>query len=367
MPDCATVMIVDDDDLICMLLENALSDGYRVVTVGSGAECLAACARQRPDIILLDVEMPEMDGYETCRRIKDDNDHAAPVIFISSHDRLEDRLRGYDAGGDDYLLKPVDPEELVTKVGLRLKAVADQAQLKQMVDYASSTAMTALSSMGEMGVLLQALQRFNGCAGLDELAEAVVQALAEYSLHGVVRLRAPHATTIRSTHGEASPIELSIIDQVASMGRIVEYRSRLSVSYDHVALVVNNMPPTDDDRRGRLRDHLAVLAEGAELRTLAIHRDAVIERVVLQAGRTLDRIDESQREVQVASSLALHDMSTQLERAYVSAALSESQENYMAGIVGAGLERVRQALLAETDVQRQLTAVIDELKTVTAR
>jgi len=367
MTDPATVMIVDDDEPMRMMLENMLNDSYRVVCVADGAACLAAYAVQRPDIILLDVDMPDMDGYETCKHINAAAGIAPPVVFVSGRDSLQDRLHGYDAGGVDYIFKPPEPEELLIKIAMRLKAAVEQAQLKQMADYASSTAMTALSSMGEMGVLLQALQRFNDCSNLEELATAVMKALSDYGLNGLVRLRTPLGVVMFSTSGVVSPIELSIIEQVAAMGRIVEYRSRISVSYERVALLVSNTPEDDDDRRGRLRDHLAVLAEGAEVRAQAIHRDNVIERVVVQASRALARIDESQREVRVATSLALQDMNDQLERAYVSVALSERQEDHMAGIVGRGIENVRQAFLPETDVQQQLTAVINDLKGVTRR
>jgi DNA-binding response OmpR family regulator len=363
MSDIPRVMIVDDDEMMRLLFDNALNGAYRILAAESGEACLAACTQQRPDLILLDVEMPGLDGYETCRRIRALDD-PPPVVFISSRDRLQDRLNGYDAGGEDYILKPVEPEELLTKVALRLKAAEAHAQVKEMAAYASSTAMTAMSSMGEMGVLLQALQRFNNCSSLEELAKATLQALAEYSLDGMVRLRTPAGVVMASTHGDVSPIEMSIIDQVAAMGRILEYRSRMSVSYEHVTLLVRNTPAEDDERRGRLRDHLAVLAEGAEVRTMAIHRDHVIERAVLNGSRTLASIDESQRAVRVAMSLALQDMSDQLERAYVSAALSDRQENQMAGIVASGIERVKGVFLPETDLQQQLTAVINDLRTV---
>lgn len=365
MSDRATVMIVDDDEIMRLLLEKTLRESYHVVSVASGEACLAACAEQRPDIILLDVEMPDLDGYETCRRIGAADSATPPVVFISCRDRLQDRLQGYDAGGEDYILKPVEPEELLTKVALRLKAVEDRAQLKQLADYAGSTAMTAISSMGEMGVLLQALQRFNGCSTLEDLAHAVLQALVDYDLKGMVRLRTPQGVVMQGTQGAVSPIEMSIVEQVAAMGRITEFHSRMSVSYEHVALLVSNTPLNNEGRRGRLRDHLAVLAEGAEVRTMAIHRDQVIERVALQGSRALDRIDEGQRQAGIVATLALQDMSDQLDRAYISAALSENQENFISGIIRDGIEKIRQAILPETDLQQQLTSVITELKTVT--
>ena len=364
MNDTSTIMIVDDDAIMRLQLENALSDTYHVISLASGMACLAALVKQQPDLIFLDVEMPGMDGYETCRRIKELEGGAVPVVFITSHDQLQDRLNGYDAGGDDYILKPVEPDELLAKTQLRLRSAKAQVELKKMADYAQTTAMTAMSSMGEMGVLLQALQRFNDCSKVDDLALALLRALGEYALDGMVRVRTAQGVVMLTTHGEVSPIEISIIEQVATMGRIVEFSSRLSVSYDHVTLLVRNAPLKQDDRRGRLRDHLAVLAEGAEVRTMALLRDQVIKNAITQGSRTLDRVDESQREVRFATSLALQNMTDQLEKAYIKVALSESQEIFMANIVSNGIDSVRAAFLPETDVQLQLTNVINELKTV---
>ncbi len=361
MSDRATVMVVEDDEIMRTLLESALGDLYDVISVGSGEACLERFAKERPRIILLDIEMPGIDGYETCRQIKDHEGVTPPVVFISSRDRLEDRLKGYDAGGEDYILKPVAFDELLTKVALRLKAAADHAQLKQMADYASQTAMTAMSSMGEMGVLLQTLQRFNRCVDLDELAASVVQALAEYSLNGMVRLRTTQELIMRSNQGAVSPIEESIIEQVAAMGRIVEYRSRMSVSYEHVVLLVTNAPQDDEDRRGRLRDHLAVLAEGAQVSMLAIHRGIVIKRVLQQTNQALICIQDSERDMHVGTSLALQDMTDKLEQAYTSVGLSEKQEDFLAGIVSGGIEHVRREMDIAAEVLPLLTAAIEEL------
>lgn len=365
MPDLATVMIVDDDIIMRMMLEESLGNHYSVVAVSNGEECIAACAAQHPDIVLLDVEMPGINGYETCRRLKASDKPNMLVVFISSHDRLEDRLQGYDAGGEDYILKPIEPAELLTKITLLLKARKKQGELKQAAEYASHTAMTAMSSLGEAGVLLRSLQHFNTCKSLDDLAKAVTTAMSDFSLNGVVRLRARQEVIMRSTHGSVSPIEESIIEQVGEMGRIVEYRSRICVSYERAVLLVTNSPVDDDELRGRLRDNLAILAEGANVSTLAIGRSIGIERALQQTNQALIYIQDSEREMQTGTTLALQDMTDQLERAYMSTALTEAQERYLAQIVSSGIENLRKVMLAGEDVLPLLKAVTDELKTET--
>ncbi|NMF91592.1 EAL domain-containing protein [Aromatoleum petrolei] len=113
-----TLLVVDGDEIARAQLSSALGDHYRVRTAASGEEALVQVAQERPDLVLLDVRFPGgMDGYETCRRLTSTvGTTPVPVIFLSTCGAIEERLKGYDAGADDYLVKPVDPRELRAKL-----------------------------------------------------------------------------------------------------------------------------------------------------------------------------------------------------------------------------------------------------------
>ena len=119
-----------------------------MISVETGEDALMASKAWKPDLIIVDVEMPGVGGYQTCRRFKlMDETAGTPVIFLSGHDQIEDRLKGYEAGGDDYLTKPFDPLELKAKVLHLLARSAQRGELKSMADFATSTAMTAATSV----------------------------------------------------------------------------------------------------------------------------------------------------------------------------------------------------------------------------
>lgn len=130
----ARVLIVDDIPTNVKLLEARLSAEYfDVVTANSGAEALLACENHDIDIILLDVMMPDMDGFETCRRLKENiNTHHIPVVMITALDQPSDRIRGLEAGADDFLNKPVDDMQLMARVKslVRLKALTDELRAR---------------------------------------------------------------------------------------------------------------------------------------------------------------------------------------------------------------------------------------------
>jgi CheY-like chemotaxis protein len=370
MSEKQTILVVDDDEFMRMMIAESVGENYRIIDVGSGAECLAAAAAERPDLVLLDVEMPGMDGYETCRQLKGDLElDSIPVIFISSHDQIEARLQGYEAGAEDYIVKPFAPPELLAKIAGLLHKVSERTQLKEMANYASRTAMTAMSSMSEVGSLLQSLQSFNTCSNYAALVEAVVNGLAPYGIAGAAQLRTPQGPLTRTSHGEASPMETSVISHMAGMERIVQYRNRLSITYDHVSLLVSNMPTDDPERCGRLRDHLAVLVESAEVRAAALIADArsrqrgeLIAGAVERITRALAEIDQEQRHSHASTGVAVQDMTTKLERAYVQLALTEKQEEFLAAITSEAITRVLDSQLAETGQQDKMTAVVRELQ-----
>ena len=111
MEENKTVMVVDDTETNIDILVDLLADDYEIMVAMDGKECLEAVQMQTPDIFLLDVMMPGMDGYELCRKLKSyKRTRDVPVIFVTAKGEIDDKLDGYDAGGVDYITKPIDPE-----------------------------------------------------------------------------------------------------------------------------------------------------------------------------------------------------------------------------------------------------------------
>ena len=130
----ARVLVVDDILANVKLLEARLSAEYfDVVTAHSGLEALSICERGQCDIVLLDVMMPGMDGFETCRHLKaNPATHHVPVIMVTALDQTADRVKGLEAGADDFLTKPVNDLALITRVRslVRLKMVQDELRMR---------------------------------------------------------------------------------------------------------------------------------------------------------------------------------------------------------------------------------------------
>ena len=152
----ARILVVDDIESNVRLLEAKLTaEYYEVLTANDGPTALAMAASERPDIVLLDVMMPGMDGFDVCRRLKDDPlTRHVPVVLVTALDGRADRVAGLEAGADDFLTKPIDDVMLFARVRslTRLKAVIDELRDRE-------------ASGRRMGVIAGAASRLGGSGG----------------------------------------------------------------------------------------------------------------------------------------------------------------------------------------------------------
>ncbi len=153
------ILIVDDDPVILQIISDilALSDDYEVMTAISGEEALEKLDFFSPDLLLLDIQLPNMDGYAVCRKIREDSRlRFAKIIMLSGQAQIRERLLGYDAGADDYMAKPFNPEELLAKVRIFM-----QLKKREEVDMIKTNILTLVTH--ETGTPL------NGIIGCAEL------------------------------------------------------------------------------------------------------------------------------------------------------------------------------------------------------
>ena len=134
----ANILVVDDDKKLTLLVRGFLEkEKYQVAEAYSGRMALDAIKEAKPDLIILDIMMPEMDGIEACKRIKADKDtKMIPVIMLTSMSNVKDKVQGLNAGANDYITKPFNPEELIARVKaqLRIKFLENELLKKEEVE-----------------------------------------------------------------------------------------------------------------------------------------------------------------------------------------------------------------------------------------
>ncbi len=126
----SSILVIDDDAKIVSLLRRALSyEGYSVRTALTATDGLSSARDEPPDLVVLDLMLPDLDGYEVCRRLRAAGE--TPILMLTARDEIEDRVRGLDEGADDYLVKPFALQELLARVRVLLRRVQSNAEPRQ--------------------------------------------------------------------------------------------------------------------------------------------------------------------------------------------------------------------------------------------
>ncbi len=269
----AKVLVVDDAPKNVKLLADLLSvKGYQAITAASGAEALARIDADRPDLVLLDVMMPGMSGYEVCQAIRADPAHCMlPVVLVTALDPAQERARGLDAGADDFLAKPVSQAELLARVKslLRIKSLYDEvnrqrdelARFNRELEQRVADGVEQLAKVGR-------LKRFFS----PQLAAAIVAGGADDPLKShrreitVVFLDLRGFTSFTET---ADPEEVMGVlgEYHAAMGRLIlEHEGTLErFTGDGIMVFFNDPVPIPDPAARAARMVLEMQAEVARL------------------------------------------------------------------------------------------------------
>lgn len=370
MNDMLRVFVVDNDPDVCASLAATLDGLCDFEIFPSAADCRTRVAACRPDLLIVEVTMCGPEGCAKCRQFTDDSDISdIPVIFVSAGSDPDTCLACYEAGGYDFIQKPIVAAELRNKLKVATRILGEKAALREQAGYAQQTAMSAMVSMGELGVVLQFLSKSFSCEQAEEVAAALVEAMGQYDLQAAVQVRLGDEVLSLSRNGRNLPLEASVLSHVREAGRIFQFRSRCVFNYGRVTLMVNNLPLEDAERCGRIRDNGALLAEGADARLKAIEADLLaqrrrdgIEAALPQLYSTLDGVQNNYRRNCFELTQVMIDFQESLSKAFIHLGLTESQEAQVGQMANDFMLRVVGTQDAALNIVGQLEQLADDLK-----
>lgn len=367
------IFIVDDEPANCRLLEQALSDSYQTSSFINGQACLSALTLEKPEAILLDVKLPDINGFNVCQSIRRVDDfEKVPVIFLSALDSIESKLEGYAAGGDDYLTKPLDIEEVKAKLKRNLDKYQDNLILQKSSALARQTAMTAMINGGEIGAVNKLFAQFSTCNDFEQLADATLETLSNFGLHAVLLFKTESDEVIHSNNGIPQPLEVELLRQAQGGKRIIELAQRNIYNFRNVSLLIRNMPTNDSDKYGRYRDHVSSIMGGVESRLenislLLAHqnfRKETLLNALFNTHQALDTIIELFKSHDQQTKDILDNFLSNMQLAFSYLNLSEEQEEYLLNIVNGAMDKLVSLYTSGIMIDREFDSVIQSLVAV---
>jgi putative two-component system response regulator len=295
----ATILIVDDLPGSARLLDRLLEgEGYRITMVHDGAQALAAVTAEHPDLILMDVMMPTLDGFETCRRLKNDPaTRLVPIVLITSLQDSRDRIKGLDAGADDFVIKPVNAPELKARLRslLRIKRYTDDLDSAESVIVSLALTIEARDACTDGHC--QRLAAYAAAVGQQlGLGEADVSALRKGGfLHDIGKIGIPDAILLKPT--ALTREEFAVMQQHTVIGDRLcgELRSlrmvRPIVRHHHERLDGSGYPD------GLAGDAIPLLAQ--IMSVVDVFDALTTERPYKRSRRVPDALEEIEREVRL--------------------------------------------------------------------
>jgi CheY-like chemotaxis protein len=371
MSNKGKIIIVDDEPFNCEIMQEILESDYDLKMVGSGQECLDMAPVWQPDMILLDISMPGMSGYEVCKQIKGNvKTKDIQITFVSALDTLADRLTGYEVGGDDYITKPFEPEELRKKVIVAFKNKAMQKQLEKDADKAMKAALSAITSTNEIGMILQFLSASFHCNDYESLAQLIVDTITAFGYGSTVQIRAEGREVNKSNEGAINPLEVAVINRISLEDDHLDIGPRSIMNFKHVSVLVKGMPTSDQEEYVRIKENIAVIAEGTEVRIGAIEaRNALLGRaglleVMCHAQQTLSELNDRQSVHKQKISTILQQLQNSIREQLLSANYDPAQIDLVMKQFDNANQEMASVYQDEGESQAHVSQVMEELQTV---
>ena len=362
------IAVVEDDRTTRLLLQSSLGSHYALHVVESAEELLALPDRGGAQLFLLDVGLPGMDGLELCRALKSDPATAqAPVMFLSGHDTSEEILAGYEAGGQDYIVKPFDVASLRHKIENLQRIQAQQEILAEQVRNADELTTQVLASLDEYAVLIKFLRTLNECETPDDLIQESLGALQGFNLEGAVQIRMQGSEKTCSAYGENWPLEVAVINHIRTLDRIFEHKHLAAFNFDNITMLVTNMPRHEFELCGRIRDHLAIAMESANAKIRAMQSfmenswmRGEIGQILQDIGRALQELAQKYQDARYQETIYTAHFIDEITSTFAEVGMSQQQEDVL-------LESVRSHIKTFVDLYDIAPHTQETLQVLTQR
>lgn len=361
------VMIVDGDEIHREMLENMLEDDVLVMSVCSADECLNALEYQKPDVIIIDPKSNHIDGFALIAHIRNNLDQQACSFIVLTEDHSFDaRIKAYEAGANDFLPKPFQPEELLVKVKLNLNSKKFYKKLKEDANEAMKVALSAMKQSSDLGLVLRFMEESILTQSHEALAKVIEDYMRQFGVDAAVLFVINNEATY--FYCDEDSAEAQLMAMCKDKGRIVDVGLVTVINGQNVSILVKEMPK-DEARYGEIKDVLGIMINLADVRTrsivtmMALHQE---QQFGVQASvlRGIERVHNMKAQLTKhtdAFSRLMVGFKDRIQESLMAVGASEHQEKMFLEMVDDSLEEMEAAYNGVIDLEADFKGLVDEL------
>ncbi len=369
-----SICYIDDNATNQTLIRKSLDGNYHINSITHPQEALSSLLKINPDLILLDVNMPEINGYTLCKSIRDEQAFKeTPIIFLTCRSELKDKLEGFASGGDAYITKPYQIDELKCIIETQTQHYERLKESKKNTENANNLVFSILKNNNEMGLITQYARNLSKALSPEALLKETISALNGFGLKSTLQIQIKSEDiTQRSDSTPPSPIELELLELSKNNGRITHIKNKYIFSGNRCVFLIKNMPIEDTDLTGRLKDHLAIIVETCDAYIdLINYKHSEAEKNIDAAKTANSQISKDfNKIISIFSGLnknskdIFDNLISDIEESFIFLGLTEDQELQISKYIETAKIKIDQLLDDSQDLHETMQEASNTVKTL---
>jgi CheY-like chemotaxis protein len=367
--DNPLVLVVDPDPIHQEILDGMLGESMTVILANTAKEGLELFDFKHPDLVILEIDIPDKSGYELCKELREHADETAcAIIFLAQAMSLEDKMEGYRYGCDDFITKPFQPEEVVVKAQRTLEIKKVQKKMLRDSSEAMHTALIAMKQSSDMGFILRFMEENANCRDFPSLGQSLIDLLKQLSLQATLVFKVKPKNIFVGNPYDS--LDVKQFNMCFEEERFVAKGENLVVNQDIVSLLISNMPKVNSKAYSELKDILSMLMSSVEARAVSIDLDLKHkERQNKQLEDTLDKCHQHLADVNATLSshgdsmgIISGDLIHDIKDICISLAITGNQETSIVDAFEDSLSRITQSYTSILSLEENFNGIINDLK-----
>ena len=319
--------------------------------------------RQPKAILVLIDDSNRSEILKFCSDLKsDENTVLIELIALDRANSIQEKMEIYEAGANDLVVYPCEDVELIKKISLAIFRAKHLEESALQAKSAMDTAMNAIMDAGEMGSVIHFMRDSFNCGSVESLAELIIESAMRFGLSSSVQIRTSWEAVNRTSSDSMSPLEIDMLNALQSAGRIHQKGKRLLLHFGPISQIIKNLPEEDEFKCGRLRDHLALILEGANSRLQSLIVSEEMKNVMAETNESISALQERQASQKKQNVKVMDEMLEEIQGEFFRHGLTEEQEAILIAMVDRYVEKIFSAYEAGLKVDEEMTNVVGRIQ-----